>query len=401
MMQGLFISYKDFLKPGGGGVQICTREYIEIVEATGIGLRIVPFEYDRRPLTRLVRRFYASSYFRPADAGLVGYIAEIVSETAPDLIFLNQVSLAPLAIELKKCLGNAVKIVLLSHGLESTDLLHLIRLRKSLPIRSRLLPSPAMLLGRSLLEEMQSRPWIDTVCVLSPFDAELEEWLGASRTCFLPRRVAECPVDWKPDWGRFGWVGTLDHPPNLEGLIQILDVLAFRSDQAVRIRVAGGPRHIGEWLSLTYPFVDYLGPLSDGALAREVSTWTAFLNPIFCRARGCSTKLATALSWRIPIVTTPIGRRGYTWREGSLCEASSPENFVSECLGLLGPGQAEAARKQSIKAAETAPTTDEIASILRQELEAMLPKADGRQREANSGRVTPSTVRAALLQGWR
>ena len=52
---GLFISQSNFLKSGGGGVQICTREFIDVIEAADVDLTILPFEPDRRLSTSLLR----------------------------------------------------------------------------------------------------------------------------------------------------------------------------------------------------------------------------------------------------------------------------------------------------------------------------------------------------------
>jgi len=257
--------------------------------------------------------------------------------------------------------------VLLSHGLESTDLLHFIRLHDMLPLSGRIRPTATLVLGRTLWMEMRSRASIDLVCVLSPFDAQLEAWLGSSRTCWLPRRVLPSPLQWRPQYGRLGWVGTLDHAPNLDGLVKILDRLKLPLN--ARVRVVGAPHRTGGWLSDRYPCVDYLGMLDDAALRAEASTWMAFLNPIFCQARGCSTKLATALGWHLPVVTTSIGRRGYMWSEGGVTEAATPDEFVRCCLDLLDPAIARKARDRVIKASDTSPRTRDISQMLRAALD--------------------------------
>ena len=47
-------------------------------------------------------------------------VARLVAETLTDFVFLNQVALAPLAEKMRKRVPSACKIILLSHGLEST-----------------------------------------------------------------------------------------------------------------------------------------------------------------------------------------------------------------------------------------------------------------------------------------
>ena len=81
---------------------------------------------------------------------------------------------------------------------------------------------------------------------------------------------------------------------------------------------SGSPNSIGNQLAAKYPFVTYLGYLDNNALETEAATWTCFINPVFYYSRGVSTKLAKALSWGLPVVTTTIGCRGYVWTMGSL-----------------------------------------------------------------------------------
>ena len=164
-----------------------------------------------------------------------------------------------------------------------------------------------------LLAEAEVRTHVDIVCTLSPFDEDLEKWMGTRHAAWLPRVVKSNPLPWRPFGRRLGFVGTLDHSPNLEGLVAVLEALGERELAPFNVRVIGGPSEVGAWLAARHACVDYLGAIDDTALAHEAATWSAFLNPIFCQARGCSTKLAMALGWEIPIVTTPQGRRGYVW----------------------------------------------------------------------------------------
>ena len=315
----MFVSSRAFLEPSGGGVQSCTREYWELLRGAGFALTPLRFEADARVSTRLRRRFAASPYFRPCEPRLPERIVAACEASGAEWVFLNQTTLAPLAAALK-AVAPRRRIVVLSHGLESTDLLHNLRLRDRLPLSARRAPSPRFALGDALMVEAQARAALDAVCALTPFDADLERWLGAKRVFWLPRAVGAAPLDWRPTPGRFGFVGTLDHAPNLEGLVAVLEAL----DGAARVRVVGAPARIGRWLAARFDAVDYLGALDDADLRAEAATWNAFLHPIFLMARGASTKLATALSWRLPIVTTELGRRGYVWRRGELTIADTP-----------------------------------------------------------------------------
>jgi hypothetical protein len=190
--------------------------------------------------------------------------------------------------------------------------------------------------------------------------------VGAARVGWLPRVVEPALLEWVPIGTRLGFVGTLDHAPNLEGLVEVLERLCSRNDaKGLRIRVVGGPARIGRWLTQKYRLVDYLGPLDDSSLHEEAGTWNGFLNPIFCQSRGCSTKLASAIAWGIPIVTTSPGHRGYTWKEGSLLLGETPEAFASLCVELLDRTRAEKARRGVVQLATSSPRTDDVAAKLR------------------------------------
>jgi glycosyltransferase involved in cell wall biosynthesis len=222
-------------------------------------------------------------------------------------------------------------------------------------------PSAAAALGSAILAENRIRNHLDVVCALSPFDVDLERWVGALRVGWLPRIIEPIEFHWRPAGNRLGFVGTLDHGPNLEGLILVLDELVRRGcPQEQRIRVVGGSVALGNWLAQTYPHVDYLGALDDDHLRAEAATWNAFLHPIFCHPRGCSTKLAMAISWRIPIVTTTSGHRGYEWQAGGLVVADNPVRFVDRCIEMHDLGTARLAKQEVEKLAAASPKRSDV-----------------------------------------
>ena len=360
---GLFISHANHLGNGGGGVQLCTREFMDVIEAADIELTLLPFASDRRLSTRLLRQVDSSPFVRPFSPDLMPRIEAAARRTPFDFVFLNQEVLATLGPFLRSTLGDHCKIVVLSHGLEHTDLLHLIRLRRRLPLSGRTRPTASVLLGRIFLAEQHFRRSIDGVCAISPFDADLERWLGTRHVVWLPRLVVSRPLLWRPVPGRMGFVGTLDHAPNLEGLVAILEVMARQRTQGVTVRVVGSPR-IANWLRSRFAHVEVAGPLDDAALALEAASWTAFLHPIFCLPRGASTKLALGLSWEIPVVTTVPGRRGYVWGERGPQEVDTPEAFVAACEAL-GPEAAERLRHDVRRAVEASPTVALVAAQMR------------------------------------
>jgi hypothetical protein len=363
-VEGVFVSAAGFLTAQYGGAQVCTKEYIATLQAAGLSLHFVSYNLDNRLSSRVFRKIWPSSYIRHNEPGLAHRIREVVKAINARFVFLNQVQLAPVAEELCKCLHPGCKIVALSHGLESTDLLHTLRFKRHFPDGFPRHVLGKQLLADSLLRECAYRSSLDAIFCLSPFDVELEHWLGARQVAWIPRTVNSDPVEWKPRGKRLGFVGTLDHAPNIEGLLLFLRSLSRVGGPGVRIRIVGGPGRIGRLLMKLFSTVDYLGMLPDDELRQEASTWNGFINPIFCYPRGCSTKLATAISWQIPIVTTTPGRRGYTWKHGRLLIADSPDSFSSLSLSLMDLEVARKAREQVSEVAKSSPSVEIVGRLM-------------------------------------
>ena len=368
LAKSLLVTHRGYVEGGTGGAQVCTREYIEVLQAAGLELDLCLVDVDARLSTRLLRKLVHRPYFRPTAPETVAAVASAIDATKPDIVFLNQMELATLASEVRRRAGPGCTIVALSHGMDSTDLLHMLRLRDALPL-SRPSGLTAASLGRTLLAEHRLRADIDLVCALSPQDVALEQWVGAAAVDWLPRVIVQAPLPWRPAGGRLGYFGTLDHAPNLEGLVRTLEALHPRLPSAGRVRVVGGPERIGRWLVGRHGFVDFLGPLDDAELRAEASTWSAVMHPIFCHPRGCSTKLATAMGWQVPIVTTGPGRRGYEWGEGDLVIAEQPADFAAACLRLLEPAAAQRARDGVVAVTRSSPRLQDVAARMRTLLE--------------------------------
>jgi len=355
---GLLVSNPLALSDAPGGAQICTQEYVRTLRAAGIDLTFEAVPHDRRIATRILRRLAPEPYPAQWRASAVSDIVSSARRVDARLVFLNLVNLAPLALALKPRLPAETRVVLLSHGLESVEFL------PTIPSEgySRRQQSE---LGKRLLAERRQRLVIDHVFTLTPLEAEIERWLGARSVTALPRTVTHrAPLEWKPDAGRLGFVGTLDHPPTLDGLEQFLVAFERLASPALRVHVVGGPEASGRSLAGRFRSVRYLGPLDDRALESEASTWSAFVHPLFCFARGCSTKLAIVLGWRIPVVTTAAGARGYTWREGVMPVADSPESLARLACDMTDRSTAILAREEIAAIARSCPTTEEIGRII-------------------------------------
>ena len=367
----LFVSNRRFLGGGRGGVQIATAEFIEVFEAMGFAVKPFAVDVDRRLGTRLVRRLCSSPYCGAMDRAARQTLAAAAADAT--LVLVNQVTLAGEVVRALRSLGaERPPVVVLSHGAEITDMLHLARLRQALPLSGRLAPTAATALGATILDEAKARAGIDGVIAISPADVAFERWLGAPNAVWIPRTVVPDPLDWAPCGGRFGFVGTLDHAPNLEGLCDVLAALPESAARDLEIRIVGGPPATGEWLAKTFPVATYLGPLDDAALAAEARSWAAFLHPIFASPRGASTKLARPLAWGLPIVTTPDGRRGYVFDEGGLMEADTPEAFVDMMIALKDELRRARAREDVLEAARHSPSIEDVARFLRAYLDARI-----------------------------
>src|SRR5437868_4696817 len=120
MSRGIFVCHAGALANAPGGVQVCTREYIEVIKAAGVDLRFCVTNVDSRISTRILRRCAPTSYFRPADPTAPDQIRRQAEGASPDFIFFNQVEWAPIAGQIRRYLPNHCKIVILSHGLQST-----------------------------------------------------------------------------------------------------------------------------------------------------------------------------------------------------------------------------------------------------------------------------------------
>jgi glycosyltransferase involved in cell wall biosynthesis len=357
-VNAIFVTHATAVSARPGGLQICTREYLDALAAAGFDLALEMIEHDRRLITRARHRLFPTPYPDQWRPSAVDQIVAAAMRTDAQFVCLNLVNLAPLAAVLRPGLPRATRIVLLSHGLESIDFLH------TIPAASRS-GRVERKLGQRLIEERRQRLMIDHVFCLTPFEAEIERWLGARAVTALPRTIPHRqPIAWRPDSSRLGFVGTLDHQPTSDGLEQFLGAFERLGPAGVRVRVVGSPEPVGRRLAARFRSVEYLGALDDAALEREATTWSAFVHPLFCWARGCSTKLATALAWQLPIVTTPAGARGYSWRDGTLPMADSPDAFARLACELTSPAAANRARQQVAAIARSSPTIDEVGQLI-------------------------------------
>ncbi len=281
----------------------------------------------------------------PADAA--GCVVEAAKKHQAKTIFFNLIDFLPLAREVRPRVDPGVRLVMLSHGLASADVREINRIAREMPEIIR--RCPLYSLEAVLKKEREYLGHFDQVISLAEFEADLCRELGARRSGWIPRVIPEQPLNWKPVEGRLGFVGTLDHPPSMEGMVKVLEAWPKDTGRAVKVRVVSRSRWHGEWLAKKFSQVVYLGPMEGEEVEQEAASWCAFLHPMFCFARGCSTKLATGLGWRIPCLSTRSGIRGYALPEGAVIMVDGPEEFALQACQLANPAVANEVRARHLK----------------------------------------------------
>lgn len=367
-MNALFLHDEDDLAASvAGGVQLCTKEFLEIVRRAADKTIVFPVVRSKSLARRISRKAGFASYNHYDIQNYRIEIDRIIEDHQITTLFLNRSELVRFAPALK-VRHPKIQTVLMSHGNQTGDDLYEIAGRHGRR-RNGLSKIRAMVqLGLDLVTESEQRHRsVDTVAVMSSEEATLERWLGAKRVIVLPRLLKTSPLNWAPVKARVGYVGTLDHTPNRVALLQLLDELSKNPLPNLTLRLIGSPESIGQSLARDYPFVTYLGRLTDSELESEATSWELFLNPIFWLSRGASMKLAKALEWGLPILSTKSGVRGYEWQDAEMpITADNPRAFCRRLTELLNDSnQIEAAKLASEKALHSAPSIDNLAARLR------------------------------------
>jgi hypothetical protein len=330
----LFISDANFLNEDEkGGVQICTHEYVDLFLKADFTITFQKLRPTRKILNRLLIRSRLDCFQHYDFAEIFNDSAQIIRKERITVVAINQINLAPLARLIKKEFGGQVKVILLSHGNETGDYLPFL-VRSNPKGLSRILHT--FRLGRHLLEEAWLYThYIDLTLCISELEQDINSWLGARNILFIPRTFSPDFLEWEPVLGRIGFVGTLNHFPNIRGLEMVLEVFATLPGSSEReVRIVGGGESQGQELEQKYPFVKHLGRLTDQALKEEASAWSVFLNPVFWYSRGASTKLATGINWGLPILSTRQGNRGYSWKSGEMVTCANAQDMAEKMLNL-------------------------------------------------------------------
>lgn len=327
----LFISDQKYLSAQiQGGVQLCTQEYLKYITLAGYSIQEFAVQPDISLLKRVKIRAGIDAYEHYAIDKYLSPLIHTINSGDIKLVFFNQLNLAVWAKKLKKHVASDVKFIGLSHGNESADYLHnIIRQGPASKLQT-------WKLGKLLIEEAKLfSSALNGIIVLNENEVAVNNWLGANHILYLPRLLAANFINRAPVDLQAGFVGTLDHLPNKLGIEQLAKELKAQNYQH-QLKLVGGPAKTGENLANQYNFITYMGPLSDAELVDEVKTWSVFLNPVFWYARGASTKLALAINWGIPVLTTPSGRRGYALTDETIVtDDNTPYSIARKLIVTL------------------------------------------------------------------
>lgn len=307
-----------------GGVQICSRKFLKIIKLSSDELYYFGVNYSKSLLFRFLHKINFDLYQAYAVKRYREKLVSVLIEKNITHVFINKAELTRFSRLIKESnLPNKPKVIIMSHGNESGDLLgDLTNAPKGI-----LKYAGIFKLGIVLyLESHFRKRYVDLVCTMSLEESAIERWLGMNKPFFIPQMIdRNVRIDRNPTAGIYGYVGTLDHVPNSTALNMLFSAL-IKAQLNIEIRIAGQPAEVGKMLAANYPFVSYLGPLSDDELQKEIQTWSFFINPVFNYSRGASMKLAKAIEWEIPVITTMAGRRGYYWNDNYTLQ--SEDNVV-------------------------------------------------------------------------
>jgi len=325
----LFLSNHVYLDTNRreGGVRNCTFEFIDLLKDK---FNVITFPVSlKKSFAFRVRVKLGFNQYNDFNANEYQHqLQEIIISKNITYVFLNMSNTITFAPVLKKIFGEKVKVILCSHGNESGDFLHeAVRFSDKANFIKKIFSTYA--LGKLIIKESVSRNnFVDMTLSISEVENNIEKWLGSPSTFMVPRIIKPQPINWNPKLNTVGFIGDISHLPNQYGVISICESLQKIPGHGIQFRLVGGPEHIGKSIADRFSFVHYCGFLSEEDLLKEVSGWGCFLNLVFYYSRGVSTKLAKALSWGLPVISTTSGNRGYPYIGNKLPIADTPDDMA-------------------------------------------------------------------------
>ena len=328
----IFATNKVFVdknKPEGG-VSYCTNDFISLLQ-TKFEVIIFPLTYNRSLLYRIKAKLGIDVFedYNPAD--YKNDLYRCIENNGIKKVFINLSSASDVARVVKNKFGDDVKTILCSHGIEAGDFLHHTVRFRSLLSKLHILMS-SYRLGKILKTELSLRlNYFDLVLTVSEVEVAIEKWLGAKKVAFVPRVLTPSFINWQPVMGRLGFVGDVSHFPNYYGLLKLCEAVNINSnkkDKEIIIRVVGKSCRNLELITERFSFVQPIGYLDNDKLIEEAGTWMYYLNLVFYYSKGVSTKLAKGMNWGLPVISTEMGNRGYSFVKGNV-------NTVDDVNGIL------------------------------------------------------------------
>ena len=331
----LFITDKGFVDFDiPGGVQICTSEFITYLEKADFDIKIFKVTPSPTLINRVKVKLGIEVYELYNINTYLNEIVNIINTQNIKHVFFNQLDLCYWTIKIKPHVSADVKFIGLSHGNESGDYLHdITQTAKTSFLKT-------WRLGKLIIKEKKMfSELLSGVITISDNETYIDQWLGAQNILFLPRILEPIFINWQPEANTVGFVGTLNHLPNIAGIKLLANQLHLNGFNG-KFKLVGSPAHIGYELEKNYSFINYCGFLNNEQLKNEIGTWCLFLNPVFWYARGSSTKLSQGINWGIPVVTTPAGTRGYNLADNRcITPDNSPAAFAQMTLQALSSAQ--------------------------------------------------------------
>jgi glycosyltransferase involved in cell wall biosynthesis len=251
----------------------------------------------------------------------------------PKVIIIEHFELlVPLADCLMKIKKNKnTRIILMSHGLHSQDFFydnfHYKGIRE---IPKRIFKK--FYFSNLLYNEKKCSDIVDLAFTLNEVECSMLKWMGFKSSSVIPPVCFPEEVNHSNKKRIVGFVGSLTHPINLLGLLEIISELSLINHN-IEIRIVGGTykKIIKEFKK--YPFIKYLGKLDNKDLKSELADWSMFLHPIFIYGKGRSIKIAKALEWGLPILSTSAGVRGYNLRPNiDYIHSENPRDFTEKLV---------------------------------------------------------------------
>lgn len=380
MNENWLIVLPEMVFPANSGDRTLTYYFLEALKEQGIGMQLICFhkaDYEASDYQRLqdyaeklwmVRRHYHPGFLfdrslpfqnltRHVSTALAAQVAECARQRPISLVFCHSLYTLHVGHQLAELLGKP--LVLRSNNVESLYYQGL--WRSAVSFLPKIYYKKEAERFQQLENEVFGRgrfPKLKAVFDLSVEDRIAHEKKATSQGSlmikhlppFLPQRMLDLPgavvrpavVGTKAN--RLFYVGSLNVPNNVEGLLRFLEQVwpqVLQSKPNVSFQIAGSrpserlKKQLSGYSNITF----YESPPSLAPFFQEADL---FVNPIY-QGSGVNIKNIDALLHRMPLITTATGARGLHWEPGThLAVAKDDDDFARLILHFLErPQEAE------------------------------------------------------------